>query len=171
MRPVSLIPRRLIDSKLSNKLPPSVNDLSNFPYIEALIQKALHTASLSPFALLHNALEDAEVAGYRIPKDTVVIGILYAANNDTNVWKSRKEFSPECFINEDGKFSSGDDPVIVFRTGKRSCTGGALAGNELFLFTVRMFQNFRVRAASELKDDHKYSVTVAQFMVAFERCN
>ena len=130
---------RELDSKLSDKRPPSLNYSSNFPYTEALIQEALRTASISPFALLPSALEDTEVDCYRIQKGTVVIGNLYVVYNDTNVWKSPKEFRPEHFINEDGKVSSGHDPVTAFGTGTSSCTGEALDRNELFLFTVRMF--------------------------------
>ena len=162
-----------LDSKLPGNRPPSLNDRSNLPYTEAFVQETLRIASVVPFGLFHSALEDTEVAGYKIPKDTLVIGNLYAVNNDPAVWENPKEFRPERFINADGKFASGDNPVIAFGTGRRSCTGEGLGRNELFLFTVRMFQNFRVKAASQLPDNHNFSITVSPepFKVIFERRN
>ena len=150
---------------------PSLNDRPQLPYTEALIQELLRISTIAPFGLLHSALEDTEVAGYRIPKDTLVIGNLYAVNNDPNVWTNPQDFRPERFIDENGKFSSGDEPVIAFGTGQRSCIGEGLARNQLFLFTTRIFQNFRVKAASALPGDHNLSTAVGPlpFQVIFER--
>ena len=160
-----------IDLKLPSDRLTSLKDRSELPYTEALVQEALRISTIAPFGLFRSALEDTEIAGYTIPKDTVVIGNLYAVNNDPSVWDSPKEFRPERFIGQDGKFVLGDDPVIPFGTGQRSCIGEQLARNELFLFTVRIFQNFRIKAASELPDDHNFALAVAPvpFLVVFER--
>ena len=160
-----------IDSKLPSDRLPSLSDRPELPYAEAVVQEALRISTIAPFGLFHSALEDTEIAGYTIPKDTLVIGNLYAVNNDPSVWDSPKEFRPERFINPNGKFTLGEVPVIPFGTGQRSCIGEQLARNELFLFTVRIFQNFRVKAASELRDDHNFAIAVAPvaFQVIFER--
>ena len=96
---------------------------------------------------------DTDIAGYRIPKNTLVIRNFYAVNNDPKVWNNPQEFRPERFIDENEKYSSGDEPVIEFGTGQWSCIGEGLARSQLFLFTTRIFQNFRVKAASALPGD------------------
>ena len=151
---------------------PSFSDRPFLPYAEAVVQEALRISTITPFGLFHSALEDTEIAGYSIPKDTLVIGNLYAVNNDPNVWPNPREFRPERFLTPDGKFAAGDNPVVAFGTGQRSCIGEGLARNQLFLFTLRIFQNFRVRAISdELYSGHKFSVAVAPepFQVVFQR--
>ena len=137
-----------LDLNLPHTQLPSLNDRPQLPYTEALIQELLRISTIGPFGLLHSAVGDTEVAGYRIPKDTLVIGNLYAVNNYPNMWKNPREFRPERFIDENGKYNSGDEPVIAFGTGKRSCIGEGFARNQLFLFTVQIFQNFRVKPAS-----------------------
>ena len=160
-----------IESKCPKDRLPSMNDRPDLPYTEAVIQEALRISTVLPFGLFHSALEDTEIAGYRIPKDTVVIGNLYAVNNDPNVWQSPMEFRPERFIDQNGKFEAGDNPVIAFGTGKRSCIGEGLARSQLFLFTVRIFQNFTVQAVGELRGDHKFAMAVSPipFQVIFEQ--
>ena len=160
-----------IDTRLPNGILPSLHDLSKLPYTEAVIHEALRISSTVPFGNLHRALEDTEIAGYQVPKDTLVIGNLYAVNNDPNVWQNPREFRPERFITDDGTFTSGDNPVIGFGTRQRSCIGEELARKQLFLFTVQIFQRFRVRAAGELCSDHLFSAIVAPkpFQAIFER--
>lgn len=161
-----------IDSKLPKRALPSFSDRLKLPYAEAVVQEALRISTITPFGLFHDALEDTEIAGYQVPKGTLVIGNLYAVNNDPKVWESPHEFRPERFITQDGKFAAGENPVVPFGTGQRSCIGEGLARNQLFLFTLRIFQNFRVRAISdELYSGHKFSVAVAPepFQVVFQR--
>ena len=162
-----------IDSKLPKSRPPLLNDHSELPYTEAVIQETLRISTSIPFGLFHSALEDIQVAGYTIPKDTVVIGNLYAVNNDPKVWDSPREFRPERFLDQDGKFSSRGSLIMPFGTGKRMCIGEGLARAQLFLFTVRIFQNFTVKAGSELRDDHKFAMVVAPvpFKAIFEGRN
>ena len=160
-----------IDSLLPTACMPSFSDRTKLHYTEAVVNEALRISTIVPFGLFHSALEDTEIAGYNIPKDTLVIGNLYAVNNDPNVWESPHEFRPERFITEDGRFHAGENPVYAFGVGNRSCIGEGLARNQLFLFTTRIFQNFRVKAVGELCSKHEFSLAVApeQFQVVFER--
>ena len=110
--------------------------------------------------------EDVEVAVCRIPKDTLVLGNLYAVNNDPNVWVNPREFRPERFLGTDGKYVGGDHPVIAFGTGRRSCTGQGKGwlGMSCFSLPVKA-------VSSDLPDGHNFSITVSpeMFQVVFQR--
>ncbi|KAJ6907429.1 hypothetical protein NC651_017976 [Populus alba x Populus x berolinensis] len=50
--------------------------------------------------LLHEASEDAEVAGYFIPKQTRVMINAYAIGRDKNSWEDPDAFKPSRFLNQ-----------------------------------------------------------------------
>lgn len=162
-----------IKEHLQCKGPPSLCDRPKLPYTAAIIHEALRISSMVPVGVPHTALEDTNIAGYRIPKGTLVIGNLYGMHHDPNVWQSPHEFMPERFITPEGVFSAGDKAVMAFGTGSRGCIGEGLAQNQLFLFTVRIFQKFGVKAVGKLCSTYEFSHTVAPkpFQVIFEPRN
>ena len=162
-----------VDSVLPNNQLPSPLHLPRLPHTEAFIHETLRISSSTPFGNFHSVLEDKEIAGYHIPKGTLVIGNLYAVNNDPEVWQSPHLFQPERFITQDGKFSTGDNPVIAFGTGQRSCVGEGFARSQLFLFVVRILQNFKVTAVSDIRSANTFSAFVAPqpFQAVFQRRN
>lgn len=160
-----------INSNLPCKRLPSLSDRLKQPYTAAVIHETLRISLIAPLGFFHSAVEDTNVAGYQIPKGTLVIGNLYGKHNNPKVWQSPREFRPERFITEAGTFSAGDKPVFAFGTGNRSCAGAGFAQNQLFLFTTLIFGNFRVKAVGELCTHPEFSLIVPPkpFQVMFER--
>ncbi|KAJ7369749.1 hypothetical protein OS493_036641 [Desmophyllum pertusum] len=79
-------------------------------------------------ALPHYTLKDTTLAGYRVPKDTVVVVNLMQVHLDPNCWENPSAFNPHRHIDADA--------------GRRVCAGEALAKVELFLFLSWMLHKF-----------------------------
>ncbi|XP_023163520.2 probable cytochrome P450 304a1 [Drosophila hydei] len=131
-----------IDEVVGSGRLPTLEDRDKMPYTEATIRENLRMETLVPSDVPHKALEDTELMGYRIPKDTVVLASLYAMHSDKRIWKDPENFRPERFLDDDGKLCLKKDVSLPFGAGKRLCAGETFARNLLFLMTTAMLQNF-----------------------------
>ncbi|KAH8374703.1 hypothetical protein KR200_004194 [Drosophila serrata] len=134
--------QREIDEVVGCGRLPSLEDRKNLPFTEATVREGLRIETLVPSDVPHKALEDTELLGYRIPKDTIVIPSLYAFHSDARVWSDPEQFRPERFLDADGKLSLKLDVSLPFGAGKRLCAGETFARNMLFLMTATMCQHF-----------------------------
>lgn len=124
----------------------------NLPYIRACILEVMRLRTTVPLSIPRSATCDAVVNGYHIPKGTEVIPNLWAVHNDPALWKNPEVFDPMRHINERGHFVPSRK-IIPFSLGGRNCLGATLAKMEVFLFTVGIFQKFRVSPNSEKDPD------------------
>ncbi|EDV49299.1 probable cytochrome P450 304a1 [Drosophila erecta] len=121
---------------------PTLEDRKNLHFTEATVREGLRIETLVPSDVPHKALEDTELLGYRIPKDTIVMPSLYAFHSDSRVWTDPEQFRPERFLDAEGKLSLKLDVSLPFGAGKRLCAGETFARNMLFLVTATMCQHF-----------------------------
>jgi cytochrome P450 len=128
---------------------PNLADRIQLPYTQSVIHEILRFSSLAPLSIFHNTTKDVQLAGFTIPKNTMFIPNLYAANFDKKIWKDPENFRPERFINEQGQFEK-NDALMAFSYGKRACLGETLARDELFLFFASLFQRFYVICETEV---------------------
>ncbi|CAG0879740.1 unnamed protein product [Darwinula stevensoni] len=112
------------------------------PYTEAFIMESLRHGSLIPMGAPHVANNDTEINGYFIPKGTIVLGNIWSCHNDRRFWSDPEEFSPERFLDEDGKVKTNVSNFLPFGLGRRQCLGESLAKIELFLFMAIFMQKF-----------------------------
>ena len=73
-----------------------------------------------PFAAPHAAIEDFELGGYLVPKDSIVILHLHSVHHDPACWEAPEEFRPERWISKDGKLKKFDG-FIPFSKGICHC--------------------------------------------------
>ncbi len=106
----------------------------------------MRVGSLAYLGLPHHAMEDIKIGSFTIPKGATVMGSLYHAMHDPNLFKNPDIFDPTRFINENGKFVH-DENVIPFGLGKRYCLGQSLAEKEFFIFFTGLMQQFEIRHA------------------------
>lgn len=144
--------QREIEEAVTGDRKPSLSDRPNMPYMEAVITEINRIASLGYTGVPRMVTQDTTLAGYNIPKGTIVFSYLYHILRDPLYWTRATEFYPERFLTEDGQFKR-DERAISFGLGKRGCVGKTLAENELFLFGSAMFQNFDFELP-EKKPDH-----------------
>jgi len=134
-----------IDSVVDRGRLPSLDDRTKLPYVEATILEVMRLRTIAPLAIPRETICDTEVSGYSIPKNTGVLANLWAAHRDPRDWPEPNTFRPERFLDEDGTINSKvRQRVIPFSLGKRSCTGEALARQELFLFLTAIVQHFDI---------------------------
>jgi len=122
----------------------SLSDKEKLPYLEATIIETQRLASIAPFSIPHTTIKDTEFKGYKIPKDTTVLANLYSSSIDTRLWKDPHTFSPERFMDEEGKVNK-PEYWIPYSMGRRMCLGEQLAKQELFLFTAYMVNSFHIK--------------------------
>ena len=132
---------------------PTLGDRSNLPYCDATIMEIQRLACVAPGGIPHVANEDGYLAGYKIPKGTMLLYNIYKFHMDGDYWKEPEAFNPDRFL--DGR----KEQFIPYGMGKRICMGESLARNELFIFSTLILQNFKIdlptchEKPDPLKDD------------------
>lgn len=118
-------------------------DLANRTMRETL---RLHPAgALSP----REATVDVTVAGYRIPKGTLVMASAHLAGRDADAWGDPLHFNPDRFTDMTPERKAlADLAWVPFGRGPRGCIGFALAQMELTLITARLAQRLDVSTSA-----------------------
>jgi len=142
------------------------------PVVEATISEVFRYGCPSPLTQ-HRAIRDTSIAGYDVPKDTMVFANFYAVSRDPTAWEEPERFMPARFLSADLTQVVHSEFFYPFGVGARSCIGELLSRNVLFLFTVAMFQKFRVRPQSGEKLDvtrcfYSSTIKLKPFEVIFE---
>lgn len=131
---------------------PTVASMSRCNYVLAFIDEMLRCSSIADFTFFHRATKPVvHFGGHIITDDKVVIGNLWACNNDPNVWDKPQEFRPERHLDSHGRYQKNEN-LIPFGIGTRRCVGEKLSRLEMFIFIVRFLQrlDFRVCPGEEL---------------------
>ncbi|CAB3226338.1 unnamed protein product [Arctia plantaginis] len=120
--------------------PPCLEDRPNMPYNDAIVHECVRHFMGRTFGVPHRAIRDTFLAGYRIPKDTMVVSNFSNILMNEDYYPDPYEFNPERFL-RNGKVSIPDH-YFPFGLGKHRCMGDVLAKCNIFLFTSTMLQKF-----------------------------
>ena len=133
-----------IDDVIGRERLPSIWDKAKLPFLNATILETQRRASVLAFGAFRSNTQTATLAGYTIPKGTVVLPNLDRVLLDEDTWGDPLNFRPERFLNEDGGLSKIKDEFVPFSFGRRVCLGESLAKTELFLFLSATCQKFDI---------------------------
>ncbi|CAL1262443.1 unnamed protein product [Larinioides sclopetarius] len=134
-----------IDEVIGQNRFPTRNDHLNMPFTEAAIAELMRWKTSIPLNIMRYTLENTELKGYFIPRNTNVLSVSWAVDHDTRLWgEDVHEYKPERFLSKDGSKVVKPDYAIPFSIGKRSCPGKPLAETEVFLYLVAILQKFEV---------------------------
>jgi len=106
---------------------PGLDDRQHLPLLQATIMEVMRLGNVAYAALPHYTLKDTSLAGYRIPKDTVVLVNLMNVHLDPNCWENPNSFNPRRHIDADGQLITNSGSFLPFSAGRRACAGEALA--------------------------------------------
>ncbi|XP_060580966.1 cytochrome P450 2C15-like, partial [Ruditapes philippinarum] len=119
-----------------------LNDKKDLPYLQAFISEVVRYSTIAPQTVPHSVIEDTEFEGYTIPKNSVVMFIIFTMLMDKDKWGDPDNFRPERFLSEKGEFVQDKEHFAPFSLGGRSCVGKFLAKQELFIFLGTLIQRF-----------------------------
>ncbi|XP_038051657.1 cytochrome P450 2J6-like isoform X2 [Patiria miniata] len=146
------VQKELDDVTGRNRLP-RIADKSELPYTEAVLCEIQRVGTIVPLGVAHATTEDTAIAGYNIPKGTIIIPNIWHNHFDPLVWEEPEKFRPERFLDGDGKFRPREE-LMPFGSGRRSCLGEHLARMELFVFFTYLLHHFTIK-----KPDHVPAVS------------
>lgn len=131
-----------LDDVVGRDRMPGLDDRPKLPLVLATIMETLRLGNVAETTITHYTLKDTTLAGYRVPKDTVVMANLMAIHLDPNLWENPDSFDPRRHIDSDGQIITNSGNFLPFSAGRRVCAGEALAKVELFLFLSWMLHRF-----------------------------
>ena len=142
-----------VDNVVSSRELPKLCHRSQLSYTEAVLYECMRLAPIAPTAIPHRTTRDNSVAGYDVPKDTMVIINIWALHHDATAWDNVDKFIPERFLNADGKMGPKPDSWLPFSAGRRVCLGETVAKPELHLIFAALMQQFSWRAPNGVNID------------------
>lgn len=133
-----------LDRIVGEKRLPALKDRENLGYGEATLHEVMRLGLTAPVGVPHLTLCDTQVAGYDVPKGTMVMINHWGLHRDPNYWKDPEKFNPERFLDENGKLSMKPESWLPFSAGRRVCLGETVGKPELHLIFSSIFQRFKV---------------------------
>ncbi|XP_042507296.1 cytochrome P450 84A1-like [Macadamia integrifolia] len=139
-------------------------DYEKLTYFRCAMKETLRLHPPIPL-LLHETAEDAEVAGFAIPKGARVVINAYAIGRDKDSWDEPDTFMPSRFLREGAPdFKGSNFEFVPFGSGRRSCPGMQLGlyalelavGHLLHCFTWELPDGMK---PSELDMNDVYGLT------------
>ncbi|OCT85469.1 hypothetical protein XELAEV_18023636mg [Xenopus laevis] len=130
-----------IDQVIGRSRKPTMGDVSQMPYTNAVIHEIQRYADIIPLSVPHVTYRDTYIKGFFIPKGILIMTNLSSVLKDERVWEKPFQFYPEHFLDRDGKFVKRE-AFMAFSAGRRVCLGEQLARMTLFLFFTSLLQHF-----------------------------
>lgn len=124
-------------------------DVAKLPYLQSIIAETLRLSPAAPLLVPHVASEDCQVAGYDVPRGTMLLVNVWAMHRDPDVWADPLSFRPERFENDEGEAHK----VMSFGMGRRACPGAGLARRTVGLTLASLIQCFDWKRVNDLKVD------------------
>ena len=116
--------------------------LDQFPVLFSVIQEAMRLMPVAPFLYLENNHPET-IAGYHIPKNTMVVVLLSQSGHSSEIFDEAEKFKPERWLNFsdiDKKQHSKD--LMHFGSGPRQCPGMQLSLIEIKYAMIMLIKNF-----------------------------
>ncbi|KAL7593719.1 cytochrome P450 76T24 [Lactuca sativa] len=118
------------------------SDISQLPYLQAVIKETLRLHPPVPFLIPHQAIHDVDVQGFIVPKDAQILCNVWAMGLDPNIWSDPKIFMPERFLDVKIDYKGHDFELIPFGAGRRICPGLNLANRMLHIVLGSLIHKF-----------------------------
>ena len=143
---------------------PKESDISKFPYLEAIVKETFRLHPPVPF-LHHKSKSEAEICGFKVPKDTQVLVNLWAIGRNSSTWSDPNSFVPERFSECKMDIKGFDFELIPFGAGRRMCPALPLAHRTVHFILASLLHCFNWKIVDgkkpqELDMSEKYGLTI-----------
>ncbi len=137
-----------VDAVLGSE-PATFKSLPSLKMTKAVIKEALRLYPPA-WVIPRKALDDTEIAGYRIPKGSILNFFCYVIQRDERFFEQPDSFRPERFLPENEQ-ALNPFAFFPFGYGPRGCIGKdlALMEMELIVATISQKVKFRLRTPHE----------------------
>jgi cytochrome P450 len=122
---------------------PQVDDLPELKYADAIIKESLRLYPPA-WAFGRQAVQDCEIAGYRVPKGRQVFFFPWVVHRDPRYFEDPEEFRPERWFDEKTK-QLHKYAYFPFSGGPRICIGNSFAMMEAVLVLATVAQKYRLK--------------------------
>lgn len=146
--------------RVKGSTPLTLHDRNSFPLLEATVLEILRMSSFLPFALPHCTTQDTSVAGYPLPKGTIVFINLWACSRDPQYFEDPNTFNPYRFLDETKQNIVRSPCFLAFSAGDRKCPGESYAKSVIFLVLGTILQNLKLRNGTEDPIEDKFGLTI-----------
>ncbi|XP_076886455.1 cytochrome P450 76T24-like [Bidens hawaiensis] len=127
------------------------SDLSQLPYLQAVIKETLRLHPSVPFLIPHQSIRDVEIQGFIVPKNAQIICNVWAMGRDPKVWSHPETFMPERFLDVNINYKGQDFEFIPFGAGRRICPGLNMAHRILHIVLGSLIQKFDWKLEKNIK--------------------
>ncbi|XP_060221884.1 cytochrome P450 2J3-like isoform X3 [Meriones unguiculatus] len=150
-----------IDRVIGQGRLPSLADRDTMPYTNAVIHEVQRMGNIIPLNVPREVAVDTTLAGFHLPKGSMVLTNFTALHMDPKEWATPDVFNPEHFL-ENGQFKKRE-AFLPFSMGKRACLGEQLARSELFIFFTALLQKFTFKppANEKLSLKFRFGITIS----------
>ncbi|PKU78540.1 cytochrome P450 71A1-like [Dendrobium catenatum] len=97
--------------------------LGQLSYLKVFIKEVIRLHPSSPLLLPRESLEECQIQGYNIPKQTRLVINAWAFGRDKSYWEAPEQFKPERFFDSNVDYKGKDFYFIPFGVGRRICPG------------------------------------------------
>ncbi|XP_023759798.1 cytochrome P450 76T24 [Lactuca sativa] len=153
---------KLMQNKKENILE---KDISQLPYLQAVIKETLRLHPPAPFLVPHQAINNVEVQGYIVPKNAQIFCNVWAMGRDPNIWSDPETFMPERFLEVNIDYKGQDYEFIPFGAGRRICPGLNIAHRMLHILLGSLIHKFDWKLdgnirAQDMDMEEKFGLTL-----------
>lgn len=132
-----------IDAIIGDHRLPSFEDEAHLPYTNALVKEVGRWRNVTPLATPHSLTSDDIYNGFYLPKDSIVIGNVFAIMHDESASPNPDVFNPDRYLDP----SANKSLDVIFGFGGRLCPGRHLARSTIWLTIVSILATFTISKA------------------------
>lgn len=122
---------------------PTFTDRDQLPYISLIVEEAQRWHPVALMGLPHASDKADSIAGYRIPKGSILMPALWWFTRDDAVYHDPETFKPERF---EEPYKEPYATNVTFGLGRRRCPGHLFADASLFLIMAQALAVFNVKS-------------------------
>ncbi|KAJ9674307.1 hypothetical protein PVL29_023701 [Vitis rotundifolia] len=141
--------RTELDCKIGHQRLVEEPDLSDLPYLRAIVNETLRLFPAAPLLVAHESSDDCSIGGYDVRGGTMLLVNAWAIHRDAKVWEDPTSFRPERFEGGEGEACR----LIPFGLGRRGCPGAGLANRVMGLALAALVQCFEWQRVGEVEVD------------------